>query len=58
MLHFKGISTHRRNLPRQCDLLRNRPLPFLDRTVEVYIRDLLAEIGFRVDEFYQAILDL
>jgi hypothetical protein len=55
---FKEISTHGRNLPRQCNFLRNRPLSLLDRAVKVYIRDLLTEIGLRVDEFDQAVLDL
>lgn len=50
--------TYRRDLPGQCNLLRNGPLAFLDRAVEVYIRDLFAEIGLRVDELDQAVLDL
>lgn len=50
-------STYRWDLLRQVDLLGERELSLLQRTVEIDILDLVAEIDFAVQYGDQAILD-
>jgi len=48
----------RRDLLRQLHLFRKRRLALLDRTLEVHVLDLVAEIGVLLDDGDKAVLDL
>lgn len=51
-------STYGWNLRRQVNLLGNLRLPRLDRTLQIHLLDLLAQICCRAEELDEPVLDL